>query len=219
MGRRFVRSILMKPTKVTFFTTNFQFGKQQSRHKNISSSIVLYTSGQTSDSRRHSTCWVSPHGSTLYQHAVPWTQVICSTQPSPVHLLGMHSTSNRDTHLYPLHNSYSSTDNNTAVGRSGGFTDGVRRGWMTLRDSLFSSPTSAPTLMEWPFKGQRVHLITISTPPPKPLFNVWWVASIYIFIQYYYSLFIFFLSQDSEHGCKPTDKSCTHIFAMFKILC
>ena len=97
-----------------------QFGKQQSCHKNISSSIVLYTSGQTSDSRRHSTCWVSPHGSTLYQHAVPWTQVICSTQPSPVHLLGMHSTSNRDTHLYPLHNSYSSTDNNTAVGRSGG---------------------------------------------------------------------------------------------------
>jgi len=80
-----------------------QFGKQQSCHKNISSSIVLYTSGQPSYSRRHSSCWVSPHGNTLSQHAVSWTQDICSTQPSPVHLLGMHSTSNPETRLYPLH--------------------------------------------------------------------------------------------------------------------
>ena len=104
----------------------FQFGKQQSRHKNISSSIVLYTSGQPSYSRRHSSCWVSPHGNTLSLRAVTWTQGICSTQPSPVHLLGMHSTSNRETRLCPLHNSYSSTDNNRAVWRSGMITDGMR---------------------------------------------------------------------------------------------
>ena len=81
MGRRFVRSIPMKPTKVTLFTTNFSIRKQQSRHKNILSSIVLDTSRQPSYSRRHSTCWASPQWSTLSQHAVSGPRISAPLSP------------------------------------------------------------------------------------------------------------------------------------------
>ena len=38
----------------------------------------------------------------------------------------------------------------TEVRRSGRITDGLRSSWTTLRDSVLSSPISAPTLLEWP---------------------------------------------------------------------
>jgi len=36
----------------------------------------------------------------------------------------------------------------TYVRRAGRITDGMRSGWTTLRDSVLSSPTSAPTLLD-----------------------------------------------------------------------
>jgi len=61
----------------------------------------------------------------------------------------MHGASNRDTHMYPPHNNSSvHLATTTYVRRSGRITDGMRSGWRTLRDSVLSSPTSAPTLPE-----------------------------------------------------------------------
>jgi len=62
-----------------------------------------YTSGQSSYPRRHPTCWASSQKShTVSKHAVPWRLDICSTQRSPVHRVGMHGISNRDTHSWAL---------------------------------------------------------------------------------------------------------------------
>ena len=67
-----------------------------------------YTSGQPSYVRRHPTSWASWQSSLLcFQHTVPWSLHICSTQLSPIHSVGTHGNSNRDTDLYPPHNSQS----------------------------------------------------------------------------------------------------------------
>jgi len=38
----------------------------------------------------------------------------------------------------------------------------MRSGWTTLRDSVPSSPTPTPTLLEWPFQGQQGSGLTAS---------------------------------------------------------
>jgi len=52
----------------------------------------------------------------------------------------------------------------TEVRRSGRITDRMRSFWTTLRDSVLSPPTLAPTLLEWLCQGQRGsgfnHLLT-----------------------------------------------------------
>ena len=50
----------------------------------------------------------------------------------------------------------------TEVWRSGRITAGMRSGWTTLRDSGLSSPTSAPTIREWPCQEQRGSGLTAS---------------------------------------------------------
>ena len=67
----------------------------------------------------------------------------------------MHGITNRDTHLYLLHNSSVHLRTITEVRRSQRINDGTRSGWTTLRDSALSSPTSAPTILEWSFQQQR----------------------------------------------------------------
>jgi len=47
-----------------------------------------------------------------------------------------------------------SDDNNRSRG-SGRAIDGMQSGWTTLRDSVLSSPTSTPTLLEWHCQVQR----------------------------------------------------------------
>ena len=48
--------------------------------------------------------------------------------------------------------------------RTGRITDGMLCGWTTARDYVLSSPTSAPTLFNWPFQGQRKSSLTTSAP-------------------------------------------------------
>ena len=60
--------------------------------------------------------------------------------------LGMHGTSNRDTHLYLLHNISSvRLTTTTEMRRSGRVTNGLRSCWRTPRDSVLSFTKSAPT--------------------------------------------------------------------------
>ena len=89
------------------------------------------------------------------QHAVPWSLNICSTQGSPVHHVQMHGALNRDTHLYPPHSNSAVYLTTTYVPRSGRLTDGMWSVWTTLRYCAPSSPTSAPTFLEWPCQEQR----------------------------------------------------------------
>ena len=56
----------------------------------------------------------------------------------------MHGASNRDTHLYPPHNS-SVHLTTTYVRRTGWITNGMRSGRTTPQESVFSSPTPATT--------------------------------------------------------------------------
>jgi len=58
----------------------------------------------------------------------------------------------------------SPSDDNNIVRRSGWITDGMRSGWRTLRDSVLSSPTSPPTLLECPCQEQRGSDLTTSAP-------------------------------------------------------
>jgi len=53
---------------------------------------------------RHPTCWALSQWRHTLWHSVLTNLNICSTQHSHVHLVRMHCASNRDTHLYPLHN-------------------------------------------------------------------------------------------------------------------
>jgi len=56
----------------------------------------------------------------------------------------------KKTHLYPPHNSSVYLTTITYVRRTGRITNGMRSGLSTLRDSVPSSPTPAPTSPEWP---------------------------------------------------------------------
>jgi len=72
--------------------------------------------------------------------------------------------SNRDSHLYPPHNSLVHLTTKTEVRRSGRITDGMPSGLRAQRDSVLSSQTSAPTLPEWPFQTQRGLCLTAPAP-------------------------------------------------------
>jgi len=52
----------------------------------------------------------------------------------------------------------------TLVRRFGRITDRMRGGWRTLPDSALSSPTPAPTLLEWPCQEQPGSGLTASIP-------------------------------------------------------
>jgi len=68
----------------------------------------------------------------------------------------MHGVSNRDTHLYLLHNSsLAQLITSSEVRLSARITDGMRSGWTRLRDSLISSPLLTPTLLEWLLQEQH----------------------------------------------------------------
>jgi len=68
----------------------------------------------------------------------------------------MHSISHRDAHLCSPHNISSDHLTKTdEVRASEQITDGIPSGWRTLPDSVFQPPTSAPTLLDWPYQDQR----------------------------------------------------------------
>ena len=79
--------------------------------------------------------------------------------------------------FYPPHtNSSVHLTTSTEVWRSGRINDGMPCAWRTLRDSILSSPTSAPTLLEWPCLEQRGSGLTssaqvsdVSTPAYKQM--------------------------------------------------
>ena len=87
------------------------------------------------------------------------------TPLSPVHRVGTHDISNRDTHLYPPHKN-SSVHLMTTTTEMRQITDGKRSGWTTLRDSVLSSPTPAPNPWEWPSQEQRGCGLTAYAPVP-----------------------------------------------------
>ena len=114
------------------------------------------TSGQPSYPRKHAACWASPQTS----HTVCRTQCHGAWTPAPLSTclsrVGMHGVSNRDTHLCSSHDSSSVNLITTSdVWRSGRIIKGMRSGGTTLRDPVLSSPTPAPTLLEWPIWKQR----------------------------------------------------------------
>jgi len=75
----------------------------------------------------------------------------------------MYNIWNRDTHLYLPHNKLSlHLTTATEVQRSGRIAVGMWSGWTTLQDSVLSSPTPAPTLLELPFREQRGFGLTAS---------------------------------------------------------
>ena len=122
----------------------------------------VITSGQSSYPHRHPTSWASSQRSHIIS-STPCHRAWL-TQCSPVHPMGMHGVSNRDTHLCPPQNNSSIHVITTSeVRRSWHFTNGMRSGWTTLHDSvILSSPTSAPTHREWPFRQQRGFDLTTS---------------------------------------------------------
>ena len=67
-----------------------------------------------------------------------WSLDTYSIQRSSFHRVRMHGVSNRDTHLWPLHNSSVHLTKATYVRRSGRITDERQSGWTTLRDSTLS---------------------------------------------------------------------------------
>jgi len=71
---------------------------------------------------------------------------------------------NRGTHLYPPHSSSVHLTTTTEVQRSGRITNGMRSGWKALRDSLLSSPTSAPAILEWSCQELRGYGLTAYAP-------------------------------------------------------
>jgi len=83
----------------------------------------------------------------------------------PAHLLHLALTRSPDgdaRHLKSRHpfvpaaqKLISSSDNNNRSARSGRITNGTWSGWTASRDSVFSSLTPAPTLLEWPCQEQR----------------------------------------------------------------
>ena len=81
---------------------------------------------------------------------MPWSLDTCSIQCSPFHRVRMHGISSRNTLLYPPeNNSPVHLTTTTEVRRSGRIADGMWSDWRTPRDSVLSSQTSAPTLLEW----------------------------------------------------------------------
>jgi len=114
------------------------------------------------------------HDHTLF---VLWSHIMCASWSQTNYLLwseimyvsrscpksGNACVSNRDTHLCLLHNSSPVHLITTSeVRRSGRITDGMRSGWTTLRDSVLSSPTPAPTLLKWLFRELRGFGLTAS---------------------------------------------------------
>jgi len=89
---------------------------------------------------------------------------ICSTRASPLHQVGMHGASNRDTHLCSPHNNSSVHLTTTYVRRTGPIINGMRSGWRTLQVSVLSSLTPAPTLPKWLCQEQRGSGLTASAP-------------------------------------------------------
>jgi len=74
----------------------------------------------------------------------------------------MHGVSNRDTHLHPPHNYSSVHLTTTHVQCSVWITNGRPSGWATVRDSVLSSTTPAPTPLEWPFQEEPGSGLTTS---------------------------------------------------------
>ena len=102
-----------------------------------------YTSGQSSFPRKHPTC----HASLQRSHTVSSTPSHGTCRSSPhsiVHQMGMHGIWNRDTHSYLLHNTLVHLTTLTEVRHAGRITDGMRKGWRALQDSVLPSLTHPP---------------------------------------------------------------------------
>jgi len=96
---------------------------------------------------------------------VLWCLDTCSTQHSSVHQVRMHSVSNRDIHLYSLHNNPSVLLTTILyVQWIEQITNALQSGWRALRDSVLSSLTSAPTLLKLPCQEQRGSSLTTFAP-------------------------------------------------------
>jgi len=114
---------------------------------------VSYTSGQTSNPRRHPTCWASSQwshnvSSTPFHGA--WTSAPLSAHPSIE--CERTATQNRHTHLYLPHNISSVyLTTTTYVRRRGRNANGMRSGRIAPQDSAFSSSIPAPTHPGWTF--------------------------------------------------------------------
>ena len=108
---------------------------------------------QLSNPRRHPTCWASSQ----WSHTVSSRSGAIPHAMEPIHLhsaltrrVRMHGTSNRDIHLYPLHNNSSvHLTTTTYVQHSGWITSGMQSGWTTPQDFAFSFQMLAHTLSEW----------------------------------------------------------------------
>ena len=115
-----------------------------------------YTSGQSSNPRRHPTCWASSQRS----HTVSSTPCHGAWTSAP--LCAHLSIENKCTApqiktplLYPPHNNSSVYLTTTAyVWRSGQINNRMQHWWTTLQDSTFSSPTLAPIALEWSSQEQ-----------------------------------------------------------------
>ena len=98
----------------------------QRRFANCDWMLASYTNRQPSHPRWHPTCWASSHWShTVFSTPCHGATDICSTQRSPIHRVQMQGASNRDTHLYPLHNNSSVYLITTTYVRRSGHTCGA----------------------------------------------------------------------------------------------
>jgi len=130
----------------------------------LSDAVVL-----TPASLTHPTCWTSSHRSHTAS-STPWHGAWTSA-PTSAHLsTEWECTASQIEATQQInksnHNKKSSIYLTTTaeVSRSGWVIDGMRSGWTTLWDSVLSSPTSAPILLEWPCQEEPEPGLTASAP-------------------------------------------------------
>jgi len=132
----------------------------QQRLANCDWMPASYTCGQSSYARRHPTCW------DLWQRSYSVSSTPChgawiSAPPSSHPFTWWNARQLKSRHAFvPAPQLTVHLTTTTYVRQSGRITNGIRSGWITLRDSVLSSPTLAPTLPEWLCQEQQVHGLT-----------------------------------------------------------
>jgi len=122
-----------------------------------------------SDHQEPCTAELRRKGVTLFPARRTTSLDSCSIQCLPVERVWMQGISNGDTH-WAICTRRTTTHlvhlrTSKAVRRSVSNTDGMRSDWKTIQYSVFSSPTSVPTLLEWrPCQEQRGWGLTAFAP-------------------------------------------------------
>ena len=122
-----------------------------------------YTSGKPSNPHWHPTCW----GSSQWSHTVSSTPCHGAWTPAPLSAhLSIECKCTASQIAAPIctrcTTTYLATTNEVRC--TGRIADGMGSRWITLLDSVLSSPTPAPTLLEWPFQEQCGSGLTASAP-------------------------------------------------------